>query len=44
MDEFLFKKPKNGVRFFHFNDVYELEDNPKREISSGIPRFTTALN
>ena len=38
-----FKEIKEALRVFHFNDVYEIEDNAKKEISKGAPRFITAL-
>ena len=42
-EQLLFNETKRALRIFHFNDVYEIEDNPKKEISQGAPRFVTAL-
>ena len=39
-----FKEVKDTIRFFHFNDVYELADQNEKEVSGGAPRFVTALN
>jgi len=39
-----FKEFKDTIRFFHFNDVYELADQNEKLIAGGAPRFVTALN
>ena len=35
---------KKSLCIFHFNDVYEIEDNARKEVAKGVPRFVTCLN
>jgi 2',3'-cyclic-nucleotide 2'-phosphodiesterase (5'-nucleotidase family) len=39
----LFATPKQSLCVFHFNDVYEIEDNARKEVAKGVPRFITCL-
>ena len=37
------KKSVNKLRILHFNDVYNIQENPKKAYKGGAARFVTGM-
>jgi 2',3'-cyclic-nucleotide 2'-phosphodiesterase (5'-nucleotidase family) len=44
MEDPLQTTPNNNLTIVHFNDAYEISEDPKRECVGGIARFANRIN